>query len=615
MAVLSVGPLIIILLITFVLLLSFRQTRMVAVILLGSFLVLGVLGVFAYRVSSVSNPNRIVQFNYSQPAVQISRASDGVSISARSVQSDSQVQPNYQAVEQPAPVAEVQAVEEWPGNAQKHGDGGSVRPAPYSPFASGAFMKTWLAIGLVAVVGFVFVGGLVLVIVLLTNAKTRMAGISLLGAGSIILVIIAVGLWYFSEFQADFGGVPSIVELPAKNTRLRQTVASLPPQTPAIQSSQSEQQTDERPNSKELVNVYKLLFNDYKTLTRPLKLEIQDDLKEKVGTLRINVQDIGQITISGSSFLINSIGQALAKAMTERMKEGNPQIDITPANSTKVARGASFPANTVAEQPASANASLKNGTSAAESPSKDSSLETAKAPIASTVESEASDKAVSAETVKMTSVPERPDWVGKPPFLWRAGKGTEFPDYYRVVHAKPVDSDPYYYQVVHAKPVDGDAYVMSISTDPYSTPLECEAKIPEVLQSAVNHFVERYPGRQWMGYVQLSPDQLRQLVVSEYEETKDFSFGKMTQVHLLLNFDRKAKTLIDEAIHVGLFNNRAAVAGGGFVALWLLLAVIWGYLKLDLTTKGAYRKRLRAAAGFAILIIVTMGLLVLRSLA
>ncbi len=34
---------------------------------------------------------------------------------------------------------------------------------------------------------------------------------------------------------------------------------------------------------------------------------------------------------------------------------------------------------------------------------------------------------------------------------------------------------------------------MNVSTDPYSTLLECEAKIPEVLQSAVNHFVERYP--------------------------------------------------------------------------------------------------------------------------
>ncbi len=108
---------------------------------------------------------------------------------------------------------------------------------------------------------------------------------------------------------------------------------------------------------------------------------------------------------------------------------------------------------------------------------------------------------------------------------------------------------------------------------------------------------------------------MSQLVVAEYPETKDFSFGKMTQIHLLLNFDQKAKTLINDAINVRLLNNRAAIVGTGFISLWLLLAVFWGYLKLDLSTKGAYRKRLRAAAGFAILIIVTMGFLVLRSLA
>jgi hypothetical protein len=243
---------------------------------------------------------------------------------------------------------------------------------------------------------------------------------------------------------------------------------------------------------------------------------------------------------------------------------------------------------------------LKNGIPPKDSPAKDGSVETAKAPKAATVESTASNKTDSTETAKTQSPPKRPDWVDKPPFVWRAGKGTEFPDYYKLVHEKPVD---------------GDAYVMSVSTGPYSTLQECETKIPEVLQSAVNQFVERYLGPQWMGYVQLSPEQLRQFVVAEYEETKDFSIAKMTQLHFLMNFDQKAKILISEALDVRLFNNRAAVAGTGFIGLWLLLAVFWGYLKLDLTTKGTYRKRLRAAAAFAILIIVTMGFMVLRSLA
>ena len=298
--------------------------------------------------------------------------------------------------------------------------------------------------------------------------------------------------------------------------------------------------------------------------------------------------------------MINSIGQALAKAMTERMKETDPRIDITAEGSIKVAQDASFPANSAPKQPAPAKGALKKGTSHKVYPAKAGSVETAKAPIAATVESAATNNTDSAETEKTPSAPKRPDWVGKPPFLWRAGKAAEFPDYY---------------QIVHTKPTTGDALVMCVSTDPFSTLQECEANIPEVLQAAVNQYMDRYLGRQWMGYVQLSPEQLSQLVVAEYEETRDFSFGKMTQIHLLLSFDQKAKELIDDAIVAQLFANRASVAGTGFIGLWLFLAVIWGYLKLDLATKGAHRTRLRVTATLATLTLAWMIIAVLRALA
>jgi hypothetical protein len=571
----------------------------------------------------------VVQFNYSQPAVQISQTSDGVSVPARNVQSDYQVPLplGYQVVGKPSQVAEAQAAvakaveeqaaaakavkatatevsatEEWPGNSQNHTESFSEAvQADQSPFVVGSDRKTWLVIGLIALVGVVFVGGLALVIIMLLIPKTRAPGIAMLLAGLIMLVVICVGFFLFGTIT-DFGGIPGVVRLTPQQVRPRVPIAPIPiasPQTPANQSSQGVQQTDYKPNSKELVNVYELLLNDYKTLTRPLKLEIKDDLKEKVGTLRINVQDIGQVTISGSSFLINSIGQALAKAMTEKMKENNAPAGVAGESAVNVSTVASVPSDHIAAQPTLAVA-LEHGSIAEKPPAKSDSVEVAKTSPAAAVESAVLPKSDAVETAKAQSESKRPDWVGKPPFLYRLNSSADFPAYY---------------QAVNSKPREGDCYVMSISTDPYTTTLECEAKIPEVLQSAVYQFVERYLGRQWMGYVQLSPDQLRQLVVTEYEETKDFSVGKMTQVHLLLNFDKKVKTLIDEAIHVRLFNNRAAVAGAGFVALWLLLAVIWGYLKLDLSTKGAYRNRLRAAAGFTILIILTMTMSMLVVLA
>ena len=161
-------------------------------------------------------------------------------------------------------------------------------------------------------------------------------------------------------------------------------------------------------------------------LSHPLNLEVKDELKEKVSTLKINVQDFGQVTISGSSFLINSIGQALAKAMTDRMNESNAQVDMAAQN--------------VAAKPIS--------------------------PGANAAEPAPSPKTVPAETVNAPTAPKPPDWVGKPPF-WRSGKGADLPNYYRIVHPTPAD---------------GDAYVMTVSTDPYTTVQECEAKIPEVLR-------------------------------------------------------------------------------------------------------------------------------------
>ncbi len=158
-----------------------------------------------------------------------------------------------------------------------------------------------------------------------------------------------------------------------------------------LQPSQSQPDKSE-PNSKQMVQAYQSAIQYYsKAISLPLKLDIKDDLKEKVSTLKINVQDLGQVTISGSSFLINSIGQALAKAMTERMKEGSPQIDITPENSTKVAQDKSFPANSAPEKPVQAGVSWKNEISSKESPAKDGSVETAKAPITGIAEIAASD--------------------------------------------------------------------------------------------------------------------------------------------------------------------------------------------------------------------------------
>ncbi len=499
------------------------------------------------------------------------------------------------------------SVNPWPDEEQTS-RAEAIVPGVLSP-------SNW--IGLLVTFALLAAGSLALIIALLSNPKTRLPGIIVLVVGSIVILPILGGLFWFGSWQMKPNSETAIV-WPAQNIRPMEQInmaqnpgahvspppgyenSEVPPPPPGYINQPPNSKpakspptpASPEPNSKQIVNAYESAISYYrKAISQPLNLEIKDELKDKVSTLKINVQDIGQVTISGSSFLINSIGQALAKAMTERMKDGNQQIDITAENTQGdwVAKAAGTGG---ASEPAPAEASSKIEKSPKESPAKDVSAATAKAPapIAKATGSAPAVKAVSTEGADIASVPNLPEWVGKRPFLWQAGKGMELPDYYKIVHPKTAD---------------GDAYIMSVSTDPYTTMQECEAKVPEVLQSAVDQYVDKSPELQQMGHVRLSPEQLRQLVVAEYEELwqSQSLLGPMPRIHLLLTFDKNAITLIKDAMKERLFTDHATIAGAGFIGLWLLLAVIWGYLKLDLATKGAYHKRLTAAAVFTILMV------------
>lgn len=161
---------------------------------------------------------------------------------------------------------------------------------------------------------------------------------------------------------------------------------------------------------------------------------------------------------------------------------------------------------------------------------------------------------------------------------------------------------------VNAKPrlVD-DVYQMSIDIGPYTTRAECDTKLPEALQEAFGHYVEVCLGDPVTDATGLPPDELRQqLVKAQWEETRPYSVGPMVHLHVLLEFDRKFKDRVLE-------EHRQAVIAGRLqaVAAWtaiglVLLTVLFGYLKIDLATGGAYRGRLRLAAAAAILGLVAV---------
>jgi uncharacterized membrane protein len=143
----------------------------------------------------------------------------------------------------------------------------------------------------------------------------------------------------------------------------------------------------------------------------------------------------------------------------------------------------------------------------------------------------------------------------------------------------------------------GDPYQMSVVVGPYATRRECDDKLPEALQGALDAYVESYLGPQSAGRVRLPVEDLReQLVKDQWEETIQASFGPMQQLHVLLQFDHKLRDRIKEQRNNAIIARRLVYTGAGVAGVLLLLTIVFAVLKVDHATGGAYRGRLALAA-------------------
>ena len=81
----------------------------------------------------------------------------------------------------------------------------------------------------------------------------------------------------------------------------------------------------------------------------------------------------------------------------------------------------------------------------------------------------------------------------------------------------------------------------------------------------------------------------------------------MVNLHVLLEFDHAVKERILEEHRRAAVGRRMWVLGVGLASLLAVLGVLYGYLRIDQSTAGAYRGRLRLAAAVAILGVVAAG--------
>jgi len=158
---------------------------------------------------------------------------------------------------------------------------------------------------------------------------------------------------------------------------------------------------------------------------------------------------------------------------------------------------------------------------------------------------------------------------------------------------------------------DGGAYVTTTYVGPFKTLNEAEAAVAVEIQRSANEHINRLIEPDAAQIVNLPMQYIDERIVTDiWQEKVDHEiFGEMMNLHARLRFDETTHRDIRNHYKNAVIAGRLIAGGIGASALILLLATVYGYLKLDTATKGYYSGRLRVAAAGMILAIVAVGVL------
>jgi hypothetical protein len=127
----------------------------------------------------------------------------------------------------------------------------------------------------------------------------------------------------------------------------------------------------------------------------------------------------------------------------------------------------------------------------------------------------------------------------------------------------------------------GDVYQMSITIGPYTTRAECDAKLPEEVQKALNQYIQMCLGERVPASVALPEADFREAIVKDqYEEVRRYSVGPMVNLHVLLELDHAVKQRILEQLRQAAVGRRMWTLGVGMASLLAVLGVFYVYLRV-----------------------------------
>lgn len=143
----------------------------------------------------------------------------------------------------------------------------------------------------------------------------------------------------------------------------------------------------------------------------------------------------------------------------------------------------------------------------------------------------------------------------------------------------------------------GDEYRSAIIVGPYTTRLECDRELLPEVHRAVANYVDIYLGAEAKRRVRLSDDYVQQRVIKEtWEAPRASTVGPMTQLHVLLAFDRKTNDLVKQKWHEVQVQERVWRAGLILGYVLMGMAAVYCVLKIDVVTQGRSRPNMLLAA-------------------
>jgi hypothetical protein len=151
-------------------------------------------------------------------------------------------------------------------------------------------------------------------------------------------------------------------------------------------------------------------------------------------------------------------------------------------------------------------------------------------------------------------------------------------------------------------------YECDVEVYPFSNRVTADSKLAEAVQKAIDKLIEDFYDNHRV-QVKYSPEELSKIIGEKYEEWRTVSMGNVLSLHAKVTIKKKDIDLKYENAQADYENNqrkslvrsRLWRSGGYFGVAMLLMASVWGYLKIDLAAGGKHRAILRTALVLVIL--------------